>query len=56
VDEFKAVQEDVYARRTKLKAAIATTSDALLGAESEAEEEKFDAVLNEEYSQLIWSK
>jgi hypothetical protein len=52
VDEFKAVQSDVYARREKLKEAIARTSEALQAAPTEAEEMKLEAVLNAQYSQL----
>jgi hypothetical protein len=52
VDEFKAVQSDVYMRREKLKEAIARTSEALQAAPTEAEEMKLEAVLNAQYSQL----
>jgi septal ring factor EnvC (AmiA/AmiB activator) len=52
VDEFKEVQADVYARREQLKRAIAQTSEALQGAETEAEEKKLEAILNAQYSQL----
>lgn len=52
VDEFKAVQSDVYTRRERLKEAIARTSEALRAAETEAEEMKLEAVLNAQYSQL----
>ena len=52
VDEFKAVQNDVYTRREKLKEAIARTSEALQAAQTEAEEMKLEAVLNAQYSQL----
>lgn len=52
VDEFKAVQGDVYTRREKLKEAIARTSEALQAAETEAEEMKLEAVLNAQYGQL----
>ena len=52
VDEFKTVQSDVYARRADLKRAIATTSDALQSATTEAEEQKLQAVLNAQYGQL----
>jgi uncharacterized phage infection (PIP) family protein YhgE len=52
VDNFKAVQSDVYTRREDLKQAIARTSDALQAAETEAEERKLEAVLNAQYGQL----
>lgn len=52
VDEFKAVQSDVYTRRENLKVAIARTSEALQAAETEAEEKKLEAVLNAQYGQL----
>ena len=52
VDEFKAVQGDVYARREDLKRAIGRTSDALQAAETEAEEQKLEAVLSAQYGQL----
>ena len=52
VDEFKAVQSDVYSRREKLKKAIVQTSEALQAAPTEAEEMKLEAVLNAQYSQL----
>ena len=52
VDEFKAVQGDVYTRREDLKRAIGRTSDALQAAETEAEEQKLQAVLNAQYGQL----
>ncbi|MEO7799670.1 MAG: hypothetical protein ABIY47_18295 [Opitutaceae bacterium] len=52
VDEFKAVQSDVYTRREDLKRAIATTSEALQAATTEAEEQKLQAVLNAQYGQL----
>lgn len=52
VDEFKAVQSDVYARREDLKRAIAQTSEALRAAETEAEQKKLEAVLNAQYGQL----
>jgi hypothetical protein len=52
VDEFKAVQSDVYTRREDLKRAIAQTSEALLAAETEAQQKKLEAVLNAQYSQL----
>jgi septal ring factor EnvC (AmiA/AmiB activator) len=52
VDEFKAVQSDVYTRRDDLKQAIAETSDALQNADTEAEEQKLSAVLSAQYSQL----
>ena len=52
VDEFKAVQSDVYTRRENLKEAIARTSEALQAAETEAEEMKLEAVLNAQYGQL----
>jgi len=52
VDEFKAVQGDVYTRREDLKRAIGRTSEALQAAETEAEEQKLQAVLNAQYGQL----
>jgi hypothetical protein len=52
VDDFKTVQNDVYARRENLKHAIASTSDALQAATTEAEEQKLQAVLNAQYGQL----
>lgn len=52
VDEFKTVQSDVYTRREDLKKAIATTSDALQSAATEAEEKKLQAVLTAQYGQL----
>lgn len=52
VDEFKAVQSDVYTRREDLKRAIASTSEALQAATTEAEEQKLQAVLNAQYGQL----
>lgn len=52
VDEFKAVQSDVYTRREDLKTAIASTSEALQAATTEAEEQKLQAVLNAQYGQL----
>lgn len=52
VDEFKAVQGDVYTRREDLKQAIGRTSEALQAAETEAEEQKLQAVLNAQYGQL----
>jgi len=52
VDNFKTVQNDVYTRREELKQAIASTSEALQAADTEAEEQKLDAVLNAQYGQL----
>ncbi len=52
VDNFKDVQTDVYARREELRRAIAQTSDALLAAQTDAEEQKLDAVLKAQYSEL----
>lgn len=52
VDEFKAVQSDVYTRREDLKRAIAATSEALQAADTDAEEQKLSAVLNAQYGQL----
>ncbi len=52
VDEFKAVQADVYARRAELRKAIARTSEALQAAETDAEEKKIEAILNAQFSQL----
>jgi hypothetical protein len=53
VDEFKAVQADVYARRENLKRAIGRTSEALQAAETEAEQMKLQAVLDAQYGQLV---
>ena len=52
VDEFKAVQSDVYTRRADLKRAIAETSEAMQGADTEAEQHKLAAVLDAQYGQL----
>lgn len=52
VDEFKVVQSDVYSRRENLKRAIATTSEAMQAATTEAEQQKLQAVLNAQYGQL----
>jgi septal ring factor EnvC (AmiA/AmiB activator) len=52
VDEFKAVQTDVYARREALKRAIAVTSEAMQAAETEAEQQKLASVLQAQYGQL----
>jgi len=52
VDEFKAVQSDVYVRREALKKAIGSTSDALQAAETEAEQKKLAAVLTAQYGEL----
>lgn len=52
VDNFKEVQTDVYARRERLREAIARTSEAVRVAPSEAEMKKQEAVLNAQYSQL----
>lgn len=52
VDEFKTVQSDVYIRRENLKRAIASTSEALQAATTEAEEQKLQAMLNAQYGQL----
>jgi type IV secretion system protein TrbJ len=52
VDNFKDVQADVYSRREALKKAIASISEALQAAETEAEEKKLEAVLNAQYGQL----
>lgn len=52
VDEFKAVQSDVYTRREDLKRAIAQTSEALQAADTDAEEQKLSAVLTAQYGQL----
>lgn len=52
VDEFKVVQNDVYTRREDLKRAIARTSEALQAADTEAEHQKLQAVLNAQYGQL----
>lgn len=52
VDNFKEVQADVYARREALKQAILSTSEALQAAGTVAEEQKLEAILNAQYSQL----
>jgi septal ring factor EnvC (AmiA/AmiB activator) len=52
VDEFKAVQSDVYQRRVALKQAIAQTSDALQAATTEAEEKKLGSLLAAQYGDL----
>jgi type IV secretion system protein TrbJ len=52
VNNFKQVQADVYSRREELKKAIAQTSEALQAAETEAEEQKLEAILNAQYAQL----
>ena len=52
VNEFKAVQSDVYTRREDLKRAIARTSEAMQAADTEAEQKKLEAVLNAQYGQL----
>ena len=52
VDEFKAVQSDVYTRREDLKRAIASTSEAMQAATTEAEQQKLAAVLNAQYGEL----
>jgi type IV secretion system protein TrbJ len=52
VDEFEAVQSDVYNRREDLKRAIAQTSDAMQAADTEAEQQKLAAVLSAQYGQL----
>lgn len=52
VDEFKAVQSDVYTRREDLKRAIGLTSDALQAADTEAEQKKLASVLTAQYGQL----
>lgn len=52
VDEFKAVQDDVYRRRVVLKEAIAQTSEAMRTAPTVAEQAKLEAVLKAQYSQL----
>jgi hypothetical protein len=52
VDEFKAVQDDVYRRRAVLKDAIARTSEAMRTAPTVAEQAKLEAVLKAQYSQL----
>ncbi len=52
VDEFKAVQSDVYTRREDLKRAIARTSEAMQAATTEAEQQKLQAVLEAQYGQL----
>lgn len=52
VDNFKEVQADVYARRERLREAIARTSEAMRLAPTDAEMRKQEAVLNAQYSQL----
>jgi type IV secretion system protein TrbJ len=52
VDEFKAVQSDVYTRREDLKRAIARSSEAMQAATTEAEQQKLQAVINAQYGQL----
>ena len=52
VNNFEAVQTDVYARRAQLRQAIAQTSAALQAATTEAEEKKLSAVLNAQYGEL----
>lgn len=52
VDQFKAVQNDVYQRRKDLKRAIAQTSEAMQAATTEAEEQKLQAVLEAQYGEL----
>jgi len=52
VDNFKEVQSDVYTRRERLREAIASTSEAVRLAPTEAEERKQEAVLNTQYHQL----
>lgn len=52
VDNFIEVQADVYVRREVLKKAIATTSEALQAAETEAEEQKLEALLEAQFQQL----
>lgn len=53
VDEFVTVQQDVLSRREALKVAIANTSEALVAADTVAEQQKLEAVLNAQYSQLV---
>ncbi len=52
IDQFKAVQSDVYTRRENLKRAIASTSDAMQAATTEAEQQKLQTVLNAQYGEL----
>lgn len=52
VDQFKAVQSDVYVRRERLKAAIAQTSEAMRNASTVAEQQKHEAILNAQYGQM----
>lgn len=52
LNNFEAVQADVYARRTQLRQAIAQTSAALEAATTEAQEKKLSAVLNAQYGEL----
>jgi len=52
VDEFKTVQGDVYMRRENLKRAIAQTSEAMQAADTEAEQQKLQALLNAQYGEL----
>ena len=52
VDGFKTVQSDVYKRREDLKKAIAQTSEALQAADTEAEQQKLQSLLNAQYGEL----
>lgn len=52
VDEFQAVQDNVYTRRDNLRRAIAATSEALQAATTEAEQQKLDSVLTAQYGEL----
>lgn len=52
VDEFKTVESDVLKRREDLKKAIASTSEAMQAADTEAEQQKLAAVLKAQYGEL----
>jgi type IV secretion system protein TrbJ len=52
VDEFKAVQADILARRDALKRAIARTGEAMQAASTAAEQQKLQAVIEAQYGQL----
>jgi len=52
VDNFKAVQTDVYSQRDTLRKSIDGTSEALRLAQTEAEEMKLQATLQAQYTQL----
>ena len=52
VDNFKAVQTDVYRQREALRKSLDDTSEALRMAQTEAEEMKLQATLQAQYTQL----